>query len=240
MKVELFIPCFIDQFYPETGFNTIKVLEKAGCEVHYNPEQTCCGQPMFNAGHWNEAGELAHKFLSDFSGTNCIVAPSASCVAFIKNHYSKLIETNPTLQGKLSHIQNNIFELSDFLVNTLKVEGLGAEFPHVITFHDACHGLREYGLKQEARTLLQNTKGLTLREMEHTDTCCGFGGTFSMKFPSISTAMVEQKVEWALQTGAEYIVSTEASCMMNIQGYISKNKIPIKTIHLADVLANRL
>lgn len=240
MKVELFIPCFIDQFYPETGFNTIKVLEKAGCQVHYNPDQTCCGQPMFNAGHWKEAGDLALKFISDFSGENIIVAPSASCVSFIKHHYGKLIQSTPELRPKLELIQNNIFELSDFIVNKLNLSFLGSDFPHLVTFHDACHGLREYGLTNEARTLLQNVKGLTLIEMKNTDTCCGFGGTFSMKFPSISTAMVEQKVEWALQTGAEYIVSTEASCMMNIQGYISKNKKAIKTIHLADVLAKGL
>lgn len=240
MKVELFIPCFIDQFYPETGFNTIKVLEKAGCEVHYNTNQTCCGQPMFNAGHWKEARELATKFLDDFSTENVIVSPSASCSAFIRNHYKNLFSDHPEALDKLAKMESRIFELSDFLVNQLNIECLGSEFPHLVTFHDACHGLREYGLKNESRRLLKNVKGLSLVEMENTDTCCGFGGTFSMKFPSISTAMVEQKVEWALATGAKYIVTTEASCMMNIQGYISKNKKPIKTIHLADVLANGL
>lgn len=238
MRVQLFIPCFIDQFYPETGFNTIKILEKAGCTVHYNPLQTCCGQPMFNAGHWNEARELAEKFLQDFNTNKVIVSPSASCTAFVKNHYKKLFKDAPQHLEKLTSIENNIFELSDFLVNHLHIEDLGASFPHKITFHDACHGLREYGLTHEARTLLKNVQGLSLIEMENTDTCCGFGGTFSMKFPSISSAMAEQKVEWALKTKTQYIVSTEASCIMNIQGYISKNKKPIKTIHLADVLAN--
>ncbi len=240
MNVELFIPCFIDQFYPETGFNTLKVLEKAGCKVHYNPEQTCCEQPMYNAGHWEEARELAKKFLTDFPSDKTIVSPSASCTAYIKNHYKRLLKNDLDVMQRLEHISSRLVELSDFLVNTLQYTDFGAAFPHTVTFHDACHGLREYGLTTEARTLLQNVNGLTLVEMENTDTCCGFGGTFSMKFPSISTAMVEQKVEWALETGAEYIISTEASCLMNINGYISKNNKPIKTLHLADVLASGL
>lgn len=239
-KVQLFIPCFIDQLYPDTAFNTIKILEKVGCEVQYNPEQTCCGQPMFNAGHWDDAKTLAVKFLNDFEPNQIIVSPSASCTAYVKNHYHKLLENETEQLQRLDTMRPMIFELSDFLVNVLKVTDLHAVFPHKVTFHDACHALREYKLTNESRILLQNVKGLELIEMENTDTCCGFGGTFSMKFPSISSAMAEQKVEWALQTGAEYIVSTEASCLMNVQGYISKQNKPIKTIHLADVLASGL
>jgi len=236
MDIELFIPCFIDQFYPETAQNTIKVLEKAGCSVSYNPEQTCCGQPAFNSGYWKEARIVAKKFLHDFSGNKVIVSPSASCTGFVKNYFQKLFEKDPALQNRSTFISENIYELSDFLVNKLQVTRFQAEFPHKVTFHDSCAGLREYGIKDEPRLLLKNVKGLELLEMKNTDTCCGFGGTFAAKFHHVSTAMTEQKVENALDTGAEYIVSTEASCLMNVDSYIKKQKLPIKTIHLADIL----
>lgn len=238
MEVELFIPCFIDQFYPETAENTVKVLEKAGCFVLYNPEQTCCGQPAFNSGYWKEAGIVAKKFLYDFSGEKYIVSPSASCTGFVKNNYRKLFTDHPSLIARSEMISGKIFELSDFLVNKLQITDYKAEFAHKVTFHDSCAGLREYGIKNEPRILLKNVKELELLEMKNTDTCCGFGGTFAAKFHHISTAMTEQKVENALETGAEYIVSTEASCLMNIESYIKKQKLPIKTIHLADVLAS--
>lgn len=238
MQVELFIPCFIDQFYPETAQNTVRVLEKAGCSVFYNPEQTCCGQPAFNSGYWKEARIVAEKFLHDFSGEKLIVSPSASCTGFVKNYYQNLFIDDLALLKQSEKISENIFELTDFLVNKLQINDLNAGFPHKVTFHDSCAGLREYGIKNEPRKLLEHVKGLELLEMKNTNTCCGFGGTFAAKFHHISTAMTEQKVENALETGAEYIVSTEASCLMNIESYIKKQKLPIKTIHLADVLAS--
>ena len=240
MKVDVFIPCFIDQFYPETAFNFIKVLKMADCEVQYNPEQTCCGQPSFNSGYWKETKTLAIKFLNDFNSAEIIVAPSASCTGFIKNYYQKVFADDSALLSKVSDIKPRIFEFSDFLVNHIQKVDFGSVFNHRVTFHDSCAGLREYGIKKEPRILLENVNGLELIEMEKLDTCCGFGGTFAAKFHSISTAMTEQKVEHALKTGAEYIVSTEASCLMNIEAYIKKQKLPIKTIHLADVLASGL
>jgi len=240
MKVDVFIPCFIDQFYPETAFSFIKVLEKAGCEVHYNPEQTCCGQPSFNSGYWKETKTLAIKFLNDFNKANIIVAPSASCTGFVKNYYRKLFAEDGYWLQKVDDLTPRIYEFTDFLVNKLQKTDFGAEFNHRVTFHDSCAGLREYGIKNEPRVLLGNVQGLELIEMENLTTCCGFGGTFSAKFHHISTAMTEQKVEHALKTGAEYIVSTEASCLMNIGAYIRKQKLPVKTIHLADVLASGL
>jgi len=238
MKVDAFIPCFIDQLYPETAASFIAVLEKAGCEVFYNPEQTCCGQPSFNSGYWSETKTLATRFLQIFCDAEAIVSPSASCTGFVKNYYPKLFENDEKQLEQTRQIIPRIFEFSDFLVNHLKIVEFGSVFNHQVTFHDSCAGLREYGIKTEPRVLLQHVKGLRLTEMENTETCCGFGGTFSAKFHSISTAMTEQKVENALKTGAEYIVSTEASCLMNMQAYISKQKLPVKTIHLADVLAS--
>lgn len=240
MDVQLFIPCYIDQLYPETGFNTVKILEKAGCTVHYNPEQTCCGQPAFNSGYWNEAAKLAEKFLTDFNSEMPVVSPSGSCSSYIIHHYHKVLKDKPDLMEKHMAMKSTIYELSDFLVNVLKVDNFGSEFQHKVTFHDSCSALREYGIKNEPRQLLSNVKGLELIEMEESETCCGFGGTFAVKNSSISTAMAEKKVLNAIASGAEYVVSTEASCLMNINGFIGKNKLALKGIHLADILASGL
>lgn len=238
MEVQLFIPCFIDQLYPETGFNTIKILEKAGCKVHYNPNQTCCGQPAFNSGYWDEASALAEKFLHDFDARMPIVSPSASCTGYIIHQYDKVLKGKTDFLQQHDAIKNQIFELSDFLINKLGIDNLGATFNHKVTFHDSCSALREYGIKEEPRQLLRKVKGLELIEMNECETCCGFGGTFAVKNPDISVAMAEKKVLNALETGAEYIISTEASCLMNINGFINKHKLAVKGIHLADVLVN--
>ncbi|MBC7614591.1 MAG: (Fe-S)-binding protein [Pedobacter sp.] len=237
MKIELFIPCFVDQLYPKTAFNTVKLLEKAGCEVSYNAKQTCCGQPAYNAGYWEEAKEIGNKFLNDFSSADYIVAPSASCVGMVKNGYNDLF-TNTMVHNTCRAVQGTIFELSDFLVNVLKRDYFGAELDGKAVYHDSCSGLRECKIKEEPRQLLSKVHGLEMVEMIDTDMCCGFGGTFAIKFDAISSAMAEQKVNNALAMEAEYIISTDLSCLMHLDGYIEKNGIPLKTMHLADVLVN--
>lgn len=237
MNVLLFIPCFIDQLFPETAFNMIKVLEKSGCTVEYNPEQTCCGQPAFNAGFRNESKEICMKFIKDFDGNDYIVAPSASCVGFVRNYYPKLFGDS-SMGKEVRKLQGRIYELSEFLVNVLKMEAFGAVLEAKATYHDSCAGLRECGIKQEPRKLLKNVSGLELVEMDHVETCCGFGGTFSVKYEPISIGMAEQKVQNALATGAEYIISTDLSCLMHINGYAEKQGLNIRTLHLADVLAS--
>lgn len=237
MKIELFIPCFVDQLYPETAFNTIKILEKAGCEVSYNAKQTCCGQPAYNAGYWEEAKEIGNKFLNDFSENQYIVAPSASCVGMVKGGFNDLF-TNTIVHNKCRNIQTNIFELSDFLINIVKRDYFGAELEGKAVYHDSCSGLRECKIKDEPRQLLSKVLGLEMVEMKDTDMCCGFGGTFAVKFDAISSAMAEQKVNNALEMEADYIISTDLSCLMHLDGYIKKNNINIKTMHIADVLAN--
>ena len=237
MKVQIFIPCFVDQLYPQTAFNMVKILEKAGCEVSYNPSQTCCGQPAFNAGFWDDARDVCTKFLKDFDTQSVIVAPSASCVGFVRNYYSRLFD-NSSLHNEVKAIGQNIFELSDFLVNKLNITDLGATLQGKATYHDSCAGLRECGIKNEPRTLLTKVKGLELTELNDVETCCGFGGTFAVKFEAISVAMGEQKVENALATGAQYLISTDMSCLMQLQGYINNKKYNIKTMHLADVLVS--
>ncbi len=237
MQVQLFVPCFVDQLYPTVAFNMVKVLEKAGCTVTYNTNQTCCGQPAFNAGFWGEAKDVCTKFIEDFKGADYIVAPSASCVGFVKNYYQKLFESS-ALQQAAKKTSERIFELSDFLVNILKVEDLGASFNGKVTYHDSCAALRECKIKQEPRKLLQHVKGLELIEMEDNETCCGFGGSFAVKFEPISIAMGDQKITNASATEADYIISTDMSCLMHIDGCIKHKGSGLKVLHLADVLAS--
>jgi L-lactate dehydrogenase complex protein LldE len=237
MIVDIFIPCFIDQIYPDTAKNMVKILEKLNVGVNYNPEQTCCGQPAFNAGYWDMCKEVGEKFIHDFSNDRYIVSPSASCVGMVKNYYPELFH-NSALHNEYKGIQKKIYELSDFLVNVLNVTDVGAKFEGVATYHDACSALRELNIKSAPRTLLSKVKGLELREMHDTETCCGFGGTFSVKFEPIAVGMAEQKIINAEATKAEYLISTDASCLMHIDGYLKKQGKPMKTIHLADVLAS--
>lgn len=237
MLVHLFVPCFIDQLYPTVAFNMVKVLEKAGCEVHYNPKQTCCGQPAFNAGFWGESKEVCAKFLDDFEGAAYIVAPSASCVGFVRNFYSKIFDNSAHLQ-QAKKTSEKIFELSEFLVQVLQIDELGASFTGNVTYHDSCAGLRECHIKTEPRQLLSKVTGLELVEMNDVETCCGFGGTFAVKFEPISVAMGEQKITHAIATNAEYIVSTDMSCLMHIDGCLKNHHSNIKVLHLADILAS--
>ncbi len=237
MLVDIFIPCFVDQVYPETGMNMVRILEKLGVDVHYNGNQTCCGQMAFNSGFWDDAKEMGEKFLKDFSNDRPVVGPSASCIGFVRNYYPWLFH-NTAYHLEYKQLKKNIFEFTDFLVNILKIEDVGASFAHSVTYHDSCAALREYGLTDEPRKLLKQVRGLELREMKDNDVCCGFGGTFSVKFEPVSTAMAEQKVNRALETGAEFIVSTDSSCLMHQQAYIDKHNLPIQTMHIIDVLAS--
>jgi L-lactate dehydrogenase complex protein LldE len=238
--VDIFIPCFVDQLYPETGMNMVKILEKVGCEVRYNSNQTCCGQPAYNAGYVNECREVAFKFLDDFTNDDrsYIVAPSASCVGMIRNAYADIFKTSSKFTNYRT-MEKKVFELTEFLVDVMGLKSIpGARLDGKATYHDSCSALRECGIKQEPRTLLEGVAGLELIEMADTETCCGFGGTFAIKFESISVAMAEQKVDNALATGADYIISTDTSCLMHLEAYIQKTGKPIKTMHIADVLTS--
>jgi L-lactate dehydrogenase complex protein LldE len=237
LNIQLFIPCFIDQLYPDTAFNMIRVLEKAGCTIQYNKEQTCCGQPAFNAGFREDAKEVCIKFLKDFNGTDYIVSPSASCTGFVKNYYKDLF-MDSSYNKEVKNIGKRIYEFSDFLVNVLHYEDFNASLYGKATYHDSCAALRECKIKTEPRKLLSLVKGLELVEMEDVETCCGFGGSFAVKFESISLAMADQKVNHAMKTGAEYMISTDLSCLMHLDGYIRYKGLPLKTLHIADVLSN--
>jgi L-lactate dehydrogenase complex protein LldE len=237
MNVQLFIPCFVDQLFPESAFNMVKVLEKLGCTVAYNTSQTCCGQPAFNAGYQDECKSVASKFLRDFKGTDYIVAPSASCTGFVRNYYGSLFD-NSSVHNEVKDLQKRLFEFSEFLTDVLQVEQVGARLEGMATYHDSCAALRECRIKEGPRRLLRNVSGLELIEMNDVETCCGFGGTFAVKYESISIAMADQKVNNALETGARYLISTDLSCLMHLDGYIRQKGLDLKTLHLADVLAS--
>jgi L-lactate dehydrogenase complex protein LldE len=237
MRVQLFIPCFVDQLYPHTGMNMVRVLEKLGCVVTYNTKQTCCGQPAYNAGYHNEAKTVGSKFLHDFHDNTYIVSPSGSCTGYIRNCYSQLFE-NSSEHNLSIQVQNNTFEFTEFITNILKTDRIGATLNGKATYHDACGALRECGIKNAPRRLLANVTGLEMVEMAECETCCGFGGTFAVKYEPISVGMAQVKVKSALETGAKFIITTDVSCMMHMQGYIDHNNLPIRTLHIADVLAS--
>jgi Fe-S oxidoreductase len=237
MIVDLFIPCFVDQFYPQTALNMFKLMQKAGVEVKYNPEQTCCGRFAYNAGRFEEAKMIGDKFLADFPNDRPIVAPTASCVGYIKKHYGELF-FNTSNHLNFRRMEKNIYELSDFLINVLHFDDFGARFPHKVTYHDSCSALRELGIGKEARQLLSKVKDLELIEMEQTDICCGSELSFTVNHEAISVGMAEHKVNNALNTKAEFIVSTDLSCLMHQNSYIINQNKPIKVIHIVDVLAS--
>ena len=237
ITVSLFVPCFIDQLYPQTALNMVKVLQKLGCDVDYNLNQTCCGQPAFNAGFWDDAKDVCTKFIKDFKGADYIVAPSASCVGFVRNYYSKLFD-NSSFHNDVKDLQKKTFEFSEFLVNVLQIDNVGASFHEKVTYHDSCAGLRECRIKEEPRRLLSKVKGLELVEMKDVETCCGFGGSFAVKFEPISIGMADQKCTNAIESGASCIVSTDISCLMHLDGYINHKGLSIQTMHIADVLAS--
>lgn len=235
MEVDLFIPCFVDQLYPQTGINMVRLLEKAGVTVNYNAEQTCCSQPAFTAGYWKEARDVAEKFVHDFNTQRYIVAPSASCVGHVRNNFAEFF-ANSSIHNDCKSVQHHIYELSDFLVNVLQKTEFGASLPGRATYHDSCAALRECKIKDEPKTLLSKVGGLEMVDLRDNETCCGFGGTFAVKFEPISTAMGEQKIDHIVETGAEYVISTDWSCLMHLEAMMKKREINIQAMHLVDVL----
>ncbi len=236
MTVTLFIPCFVDLFYPQVGIAMVKILEKLGHKVVCPASPACCGQPAFNSGYWNESRAVAMKLLEQLRDAEVVVIASGSCGAMLKLFYGELLAGTPH-EALARELAPKCYEFSAFLVNRLGVTDLGARFPHKVTFHDGCHGLRELRNQRPPRELLARVSGLELVEMSEAETCCGFGGAFAAKFPMISTAMGEVKCASALDTKAEYIASCDSSCLMHLRGLIDRQQKPIKTIHLAEILA---
>jgi L-lactate dehydrogenase complex protein LldE len=237
LKINLLVPCFVDQLFPSVGISVVRIFEKLGHTVDFKESIVCCGQPAFNAGFWDESRDIGERVLQALSGEDPVVVPSGSCAAMVKNFYPELFRGGPHAEAA-EQLSRRTFEFSSFLVDQLGVTDLGSRFPARVTFHDGCHGLRELQVKRQPRLLLERVKDLTLIEMEDQTSCCGFGGTFAVKFPMISTAMGETKSASALETGAEYLVSNDSSCLMHLQGLLSRQKQKLKTVHLAEVLAS--
>lgn len=237
MNVSLMITCLGDSLFPNVGEATVRLLRRLGVGVDFPQAQTCCGQPQFNSGYHGDARELAKHTIRTFEKSEAVVAPSGSCAAMVKVEYPELFHGDKHWEPRAKALASKTFELSEFLVRVLRVEDVGAEYHQRVTYHMACH-LRGLGITDEPVRLLRNVKGLDYVELERFDECCGFGGSFSVRFPDISEAMVRDKVTFIEATGVNAVVATDAGCLMNIGGYVHRKKSPIRTVHLAEVLAS--
>ena len=229
------ITCLADALFPEVGVATVRLLRRLGVEVDFPPSQTCCGQPHFNSGFHREARELARHAIRAFPGTQPVVTPSGSCAAMVKLEYPELLKNDLAWHHQAEELAHRTHELSDFLVNVLKVEDVGARFEGKVTYHMACH-LRGLGLTTEPEQLLRKVRGLEYVPLERRDECCGFGGSFSVRFPQISGAMVQDKASFIEKTGADTVVTTDAGCLMNIAGCLRRQGSKVRMLHLAQVL----
>jgi len=236
-KITLFVQCLVDGIYPEVGEAMLDIFGRLGISVDCPADQTCCGQPAFNAGHRKAAGVAAKRFIEIFENADWIVCPSGSCVHMVKNHYPELFRDNPAWHQRAREVGEKTFELSQFLVDILGVVDMGAAYHGKITYHDSCHLLRGLGVEAQPRKLIQHLKGAEFVEMKDSDRCCGFGGTFSVKYPDISTAMVDEKIRNIIDSGADTVTGCDISCLMNIQGRLSRMGSSIKTFHIAQLLA---
>ncbi|MGB2692822.1 MAG: (Fe-S)-binding protein [Thermodesulfobacteriota bacterium] len=247
IKAYIFITCLVDTFFPEVGESLVKVLNDLGVEVDFIEEQTCCGQPAFNSGYQKDARVVAERFLSIFEKALnndpnkdiYIVCPSGSCTSMVKVFYEELFKNSPETLKKVAHVKENTYEFSEFLVKVLNTVDVGAEYNGKVTYHASCHLLRELRVKDGPRELINSVKGVEFKEMEMHDACCGFGGTFSIKFPNVSVSMLDEKIECIVKSGADTVVSADMGCLMNIEGALSRKKIPIKVMHLAQLLASK-
>ncbi|MGZ8844378.1 MAG: (Fe-S)-binding protein [Pyrinomonadaceae bacterium] len=238
MRVGLFVTCLVDQMWSSIGVSTVAVLRRAGCTVEFDERQTCCGQPAFNTGYATEARQVAQRFVELFeaSQVDAIVSPSGSCTAMVQ-HYETLFSDDESWRERARKVAQRTFELSSFLVRVLKVEDVGARFAGRVTWHDACHGLRDLNIHSEPRRLIRHVREAELVELENADACCGFGGTFSVKYPEISVAILEQKIEAIERAGVDAVVSGDASCLMQIGGRLSRTNSKVRVMHLAELLA---
>ena len=237
MKVSLFVSCLVDQFFPQVGLSTVKILKRLGLEVDFDPRQTCCGQPAFNTGYTEEAAQVGRHFLQVYRDTETVVVPSGSCCTMIKVFLPELFERDSPDRQLAEEIAGRTYELSDFLVSVLKVDKTGASFPEIVTYHDSCHLLRELDIHDQPRALIRGVEGVDFREMENCTRCCGFGGTFSVKFSDVSAAIGDDKVQWIRDSGARYVIANDISCLMHINGLLQREGLPIRTLHLAELLA---
>lgn len=236
MRVSLFITCMVDSIYPSVGVAMTRILQKNGCQVLFPTEQTCCGQPSFNSGYVEESRAVGRTLLQAFDDADVVVGPSGSCVSMIKHYYPELFAGSSTLHKQALQLANKTYEFSQFLVNILGIENLGAHFAHKVVYHPSCHGSRLLGIRDEPLKLLRTVKGIELVTLPYAQDCCGFGGTFSVKMGDISGAMVEEKVDHVQETNANVLVGTDMGCLMNIGGRLSRIGAQVRVMHLAELL----
>lgn len=239
LRVSLFVTCVVDQLFPQVGMAMAAVLERTGCRLDFPREQTCCGQPAYNSGYRHEACSVARHLLKVFRNADYVVVPSGSCTSMITHHYRDLFRKDPAALADAEALAPRVWEFSRFLLEVAQVEDVGARYDGVVTYHDSCHALRELKIKDGPRRLLRHVRGLTLKEMDLAEECCGFGGTFSVKFADVSGAMARTKLESILRTGAGAVVSIDSSCLMQIRGALSRAGAPVEALHLAEVLAHQ-
>lgn len=239
MRIALFIPCLSEHLYPQSALSMVKVLKHVGAEIEYVDGQTCCGQPAFNSGYRKEIVPIAERFIEMFHQKEYVVAPSGSCVAMVRKFYYEL-DIRPELHEARKKLAHKIYEFSEFLVDVAQVENLGGYFPYKVTYHDSCHLNRELGVHDQPRQLIRSISGINFVEMEQSDLCCGFGGTFSYKFKALSISMVARKCKYIEESGADYCIGADSSCLMNIEGYLRKHHKKARTMHIADFLAKSL
>ncbi|GGI44551.1 Fe-S oxidoreductase [Paenibacillus marchantiophytorum] len=237
MKVSMFITCLSDLVYPKVGESIVQLLAKYGVKLDFPAKQTCCGQPAFNSGYWDEARGAALTLLEAFDDSDFVISPSGSCTSMIHHYYPKLFENDPIHLAKANRLVEKTYEFTQFLVQVMGVTDLGAVFPHKVTYHPSCHGSRLLGVKAEPMQLMQNIRGMELVPLPHAEDCCGFGGTFAIKMCDISGAMVAEKSDHVLETDAEVLVGLDMGCLMNIAGNLSYRGTPVKVMHLAELLA---
>ena len=238
MRIGLFVTCLVDLMRPEIGFSVLKLLESTGYEVMVPEAQTCCGQPAYNSGERAVSRDLAEKFLREFEMFDYVVVPSGSCGGMISHHYQDLLRDDPELHGRYERLRERVFELTDFLVNVAKIDALDSGFSGHVTYHDSCSGLRELGVKQQPRALLGKLPNVQLTEMKDCEACCGFGGTFSVKYGNISTAIVDEKCANIKASGADAVVLGDLGCMLNIEGRLRRSgDTRTRVLHIAQVLA---
>ena len=237
MRVALFVTCLIDLMRPSAGFAAIRLLQQAGCEVVVPEKQTCCGQPAYNNGDQENARAIARQVISMLEQYDHVVIPSGSCAGMLIRHYPALFDSDPQWQQKSQQLAERCYELTQFLVDVVGVTDFNARYQGKVAYHDSCSARRELGVLRQPRTLLKNVEGLTQVELDEAEACCGFGGTFSVKFPEVSTAIVDRKVADIEQTGADTIVAGDMGCLMNIAGRLSRQGKPVKAFHIAELLA---
>ena len=238
MKVALFVPCYVDHIYPQVGVSVVRVLRKLGVEASYPEGQTCCGQPAFNSGFFDEARSVARHFLDVFENEDFdyVICPSGSCTAMVSHYYPFLFEELPEERERMEKLASHVREFSDFLVNVLGAEDLGSHYTGRAVFHTGCHQRRELGVLEEPRELLQSVENLELLEWENEELCCGFGGTFSVKMPDVSVAMADEKIKALQKSGADTLVSCDSSCLMHLEGRLRRTGHDTHVLHLAQVL----